>query len=77
IAAIVYDVTRGSFVAPITLAVMEEYFEDQLTSQFPDYQRQFDYDSPVPATSSGAQEETSENSDENTDESSNEEENTP
>jgi len=79
IAAIVYDITRGSFVAPITLAVMEEYFEEQLTSQFPDYQRQFDYDSPVPATSSGAEdeEEISGNSDENTDESSNEEENTP
>lgn len=79
IAAIVYDITRGSFVAPITLAVMEEYFENQLTSQFPDYKRQFDYDSPVPVTPSGADdgEGTSENLDENTDESTNEEENTP
>jgi len=75
IAAIVYDVTRGSFVAPITLAVMEEYFENQLTSQFPDYKRQFDYDSPVPVTSSGVEDE--EETSENTDESINEEENTP
>ena len=76
VAAIVYDVTRGSFVAPISLAVLEEYFEDQLEAEFPDYQRQFDYDSPEPTTNYVEPgEEAPSNEEESVEES--EEENTP
>jgi len=76
VAAIVYDVTRGSFVAPISLAVLEEYFEDQLEAEFPDYQRQFDYDSPEPSTNYVEPgEEAPSNEEESVEES--EEENTP
>lgn len=43
IAVILYDATRGSFVAPIALAMYEEYFKERLTAEFPDYKRQYNY----------------------------------
>ena len=46
VAVIVYDITRGSFVAPISLAVFEEYFEDRLKTEYPEYQRRFEYEVP-------------------------------
>lgn len=46
VAVIVYDITRGSFVAPISLAVFEEYFEERLKTEYPEYQRKFDYKLP-------------------------------
>lgn len=43
IAVILYDATRGSFVAPIALAMYEEYFKERLEAEFPNYKRQFNY----------------------------------
>lgn len=50
VAVIVYDATRGSFVAPISLAVFEEYFEDRLATEFPLYQRKYSYELPQPVS---------------------------
>ncbi len=50
VAVIIYDATRGSFVAPISLAVFEEYFEERLKSEYPDYKRQYNYEMPEPKT---------------------------
>lgn len=44
IAVILYDATRGSFVAPIALAMYEEYFKERLETEFPNYKRQFNYE---------------------------------
>lgn len=46
VAVIVYDITRGAFVAPISLAVFEEYFEEKLKTEYPDYKRKYDYEVP-------------------------------
>jgi len=46
VAVIIYDITRGYFVAPIALAVYEEYFEDILKEEYPQYKREFDYELP-------------------------------
>ena len=53
VAVIVYDATRGAFVAPISLAVFEEYFEDRLAAEYPDYKRKYTYELPEPITSYG------------------------
>ncbi len=50
VSVIVYDATRGYFVAPVALAVFEEYFKDVLKDQYPDYQRQFEYKEPEPTS---------------------------
>ncbi len=48
VAVIIYDATRGSFVAPVSLAVFEEYFEERLKTEYPSYVRQYDYQMPEP-----------------------------
>lgn len=53
VAVIVYDITRGSFVAPISLAVFEEYFEERLKMEYPEYQRKYDYSVPEAISSYG------------------------
>ena len=78
VAVIVYDATRGYFVAPIALAVFEEYFKERIESEFPNYQRQFDYELPEPISvfQENEEETTLENNDGTIDENS-DEENTP
>ncbi len=44
IAVVVYDSTRGSYVAPIALAMYEEYFKDMLETQYPGYVRKYNYE---------------------------------
>lgn len=51
VAVVIYDVTRGTFVVPAALAVFEEYFEDRLKNEYPDYVRKYDYEMPKPITS--------------------------
>ncbi len=46
VAVIIYDATRGAFVAPISLAIFEEYFEERLKTEYPDYVRQYNYEDP-------------------------------
>jgi len=43
IAIVIYDSTRGSYVAPIALAMYEEYFKDVLESEYPGYTRKYNY----------------------------------
>lgn len=50
VAVIIYDATRGSFVAPVSLAVFEEYFEERLRTEYPAYIRQYDYEMTEPKT---------------------------
>lgn len=52
VAVVVYDVTRGAFVVPVSLAIFEKYFEDQLKEQYPQYQRKYNYELPEPIYSS-------------------------
>ncbi len=63
VAVIVYDITRGSFVAPISLAVFEEYFEDRLKTEYPEYQRRFEYEVPETISYYGEEPETEGSSD--------------
>ena len=51
VAVVIYDVTRGAFVVPAALAVFEEYFEEQLKTEYPDYVRKYNYELPEPITS--------------------------
>lgn len=50
VGVIIYDATRGWFVAPVALAVFEEYFEERLKTEYPAYVRQYNYDLPAPKT---------------------------
>ena len=51
VAVVIYDVTRGAFVVPAALAVFEEYFEERLKTEYPDYVRQYEYELPEPILS--------------------------
>lgn len=51
VAVVIYDVTRGAFVVPAALAVFEEYFEEKLKTEYPDYVRQYEYELPEPISS--------------------------
>lgn len=53
VAVIIYDATRGYFTAPISLAIFEEYFEEELKTSYPNYKRQYDFELPKPITSYG------------------------
>lgn len=43
IASIVYDSVHGSFTAPISRAIYEEYFKDTIKKNFPDYKFKSEY----------------------------------
>jgi penicillin-binding protein 2 len=58
VAVIVYDATRGSFVAPVALAVFEEYFKDRLALEYPAYQRKYNYALPQSISGYGSDPET-------------------
>jgi len=53
VAVIIYDATRGYFAAPVSLAIFEEYFKDELKNNYPNYKRQYEYELPKPITSYG------------------------
>lgn len=48
VSVIVYDSTRGSFSAPVALAVFEEYFSDMLEESYPEYEKKYNYKMPEP-----------------------------
>ncbi|HBT19008.1 MAG TPA: hypothetical protein DEA52_03025 [Clostridiaceae bacterium] len=50
VAVVVYDVSRGAFVVPVSLAIFEEYFKERLAEEFPEYERQYEYEKPAPIT---------------------------
>lgn len=43
IAVIGYDAIHGSYLVPVARAIYEEYFEDRIEEEAPDYLRNFDY----------------------------------
>ncbi|KAF5056278.1 Penicillin binding protein transpeptidase domain protein [anaerobic digester metagenome] len=43
IAVIGYDAIHGSFMIPVARAIYEEYFEERIQKEAPDYVRSFDY----------------------------------
>jgi penicillin-binding protein 2 len=53
VAVIIYDATRGYFAAPVSLAIFEEYFEEELKGSYPNYKRQYNYELPNPISSYG------------------------
>lgn len=53
VAVIIYDATRGYFAAPVSLAIFEEYFEEELKTSYPNYKRQYDFELPKPIASYG------------------------